>query len=73
MGAGNGGHERHSGAAGSAIIKMLLNVGVKDIIVCSSKGILSKDEPYSNWVHQEIAEMTNKDHKRDPCRCHQRC
>ena len=53
-----------AGAAGSAIIKMLLNVGVKDIIACSSKGILSKDEQYSNWVHQEIAEMTNKDHKK---------
>jgi malate dehydrogenase (oxaloacetate-decarboxylating) len=53
-----------AGAAGSAIIKMLLNVGVKDIIACSSKGILSKDEQYSNWVHQEIAEMTNKHHKK---------
>lgn len=48
-----------AGAAGSAIVKMLLNVGVKDIVACSSKGILSKDESYPNWVHQEIAEMTN--------------
>jgi Malic enzyme len=53
-----------AGAAGSAIVKMLLNVGVKDIIACSSKGILSKDEEYSNWVHQEIAQMTNKHHKK---------
>jgi malate dehydrogenase (oxaloacetate-decarboxylating) len=53
-----------AGAAGSAIVKMLLNVGVKDIIACSSKGILSKDEQYSNWVHQEIAQMTNKHHKK---------
>ena len=49
-----------AGAAGSAIIKMLLNVGVKDIIACSSKGILCGGETYSNWVHQEIADMTNK-------------
>ncbi|MGB4438028.1 MAG: malic enzyme-like NAD(P)-binding protein [Sedimentibacter sp.] len=49
-----------AGAAGSAIIKMLLSVGVKEIIACNSKGILNSDEKYSNWVHQEIAEMTNK-------------
>lgn len=52
-----------AGAAGAAITRMLLDVGVKDIIVCSSKGILTKDETYSNWVHQEIAEMTNKERK----------
>jgi len=53
-----------AGAAGSAIIKMLLNVGVKDIIACSSKGILCGGETYSNWVHQEIADMTNKNRKK---------
>lgn len=52
-----------AGAAGSAIVKMLISVGVKNIYVCSSKGILSRDEKYSNWVHQEIADMTN-DEKR---------
>ena len=49
-----------AGAAGSAIIKMLISVGVKSIICCNSKGILSSDENYENWVHQEIAEMTNE-------------
>ncbi|WKY45198.1 NADP-dependent malic enzyme [Eubacteriaceae bacterium ES2] len=49
-----------AGAAGSAIARMLLSMGVKDIIVCSSKGILAADESYANWVHQEIAQMTNK-------------
>lgn len=53
-----------AGAAGSAIIKMLLNVGVKDIIACSSKGILCAGETYSNWVHQEIAKLTNKHRKK---------
>ena len=48
-----------AGAAGNSIIKMLLSLGVKDTVVCSSKGILSKEEKYNNWVHQEIAEMTN--------------
>lgn len=49
-----------AGAAGFAILKMLLNLNVKDIIVCNSKGILVRDESYPNWVHQEIAGMTNK-------------
>lgn len=50
-----------AGAAGSAIVKMLLNLHVKDIIVCNSQGILVRNETYNNWVHQEIAGMTNKD------------
>ena len=49
-----------AGAAGSAIVRMLLNMGAGNIIACSRKGILSADEKYDNWVHQEIAEMTNK-------------
>jgi len=49
-----------AGSAGNAITKMLLSFGVKDIIVCSSKGILSRNEHYTNWVHQEIADMTNE-------------
>lgn len=49
-----------AGAAGSAVIRMLLNAGAGDIIACSSKGILNADERYENWVHQEIADMTNK-------------
>ena len=48
-----------AGAAGSAIIRMLKSLGVKKIYACSSKGILNKDEKYSNWVHEEIANMTN--------------
>jgi malate dehydrogenase (oxaloacetate-decarboxylating) len=40
---------------------MLLSCGVKSIICCNSKGILSRDEKYNNWVHQEIAEMTNEE------------
>lgn len=50
-----------AGAAGNAIIKMLKSVGVQNIIVCSSKGILTRDKKYSNWVHQELANTTNQD------------
>jgi malate dehydrogenase (oxaloacetate-decarboxylating) len=31
-----------AGAAGSAIVKMLRNIGVNDIVACDSKGIISK-------------------------------
>lgn len=50
-----------AGAAGNSITKMLMSVGVKDIVVCSSAGILTRDKKYSNWVHQEIADMTNQE------------
>ncbi|MDR1271913.1 MAG: NADP-dependent malic enzyme [Clostridiales Family XIII bacterium] len=54
-----------AGAAGNAITKMLAKAGVKDIIVCDSKGIihsgrmaeLSKDKI-------ELLELTNKENKK---------
>jgi malate dehydrogenase (oxaloacetate-decarboxylating) len=54
-----------AGAAGNAITKMLLKAGVKDILVCDSKGIihvgrmaeLSKDK-------FELLELTNKGNKK---------
>lgn len=50
-----------AGAAGSAIIKMLIGLGVNNIIACSRKGILNADTEYENWLHGEIAAMTNRD------------
>ena len=32
-----------AGAAGTAIAKMLMNLGIKDIVACDSKGILTND------------------------------
>ena len=52
-----------AGAAGSAIIKMLIGFGVKDIIACSRKGILTADVNYENWLHNEIASYTNAERK----------
>ncbi|MGX8794697.1 NAD(P)-dependent malic enzyme [Fusibacter sp. JL298sf-3] len=48
-----------AGAAGNAIVRMLIDLGVQQIICCDSKGILSKDVSSNNWVKDEIAEMTN--------------
>lgn len=49
------------GAAGTAIIKMLLSLGVKDIIACDSKGIIVEGrEGGLNSHKQELAQITNK-------------
>lgn len=52
-----------AGAAGSAIIKMLIGFGVKNIIACSRKGILCSKNNYENWLHNEIASYTNPEQK----------
>ena len=49
-----------AGAAGLAIAKFLLRFGVKDVIVCDSKGILCKGDSRLNGAKQEVAEMSNK-------------
>lgn len=48
-----------AGAAGSAIIKMLIGFGAKNILACNRKGILCSDNDYDNWLHNEIASYTN--------------
>ena len=51
-----------AGAAGVAIAKHLMNLGVKHITMCDSKGIICKGDPRLNAAKQEIAEVTNLDH-----------
>lgn len=50
-----------AGAAGIAVSKMLMNLGVADILLCDSKGIISKDRMNLNSVKKEIAQITNKE------------
>lgn len=50
------------GAAGTAIIKMLLSLGVKDIIACDSKGIVVEGREGNLNAHKtELAQITNKE------------
>ncbi|MGM0887573.1 MAG: NAD(P)-dependent malic enzyme [Bacillota bacterium] len=50
-----------SGAAGIAIAKLLLNMGVQDIILCDTKGAIYKGrENGMNSMKEEIAQITNK-------------
>lgn len=48
-----------AGAAGIAIGKFLLHMGVRDVIMVDRCGILCRDVNYSNPAHNEIARRTN--------------
>ncbi|SJZ36258.1 NAD(P)-dependent malic enzyme [Selenihalanaerobacter shriftii] len=50
-----------AGSAGIAIAKLLLSVGVKDVIMCDIFGILHPDEEEMNSLQAEIAEITNQE------------
>ena len=50
-----------AGAAGFAITKMLVDLGVEDIVVCDSKGIISNDRKNLNFVKEKLLKMTNQE------------
>ncbi|MFP3121873.1 NAD-dependent malic enzyme [Ectobacillus funiculus] len=53
-----------AGAAGVAIVKLLLHMGVQDIILCDTKGIIHEGRPVGmNPFKEEMARITNKGHK----------
>lgn len=54
-----------AGAAGIAIIKLLYHYGVRDIIMCDSKGAIYEGRPEGmNKVKEEVAKYTNREHKK---------
>jgi malate dehydrogenase (oxaloacetate-decarboxylating) len=51
-----------AGAAGIAIIKLLYSYGVRDIIMCDTKGAIYEGRPQGmNVVKAEVAKFTNRD------------
>ena len=52
-----------AGSAGIAIGKMLLSAGVQDLTYVDVKGILVAGDERLNWAQQEIAAVTNPQHK----------
>lgn len=51
-----------AGAAGIAIIKLLYSYGVRDIIMCDTKGAIYEGRPQGmNSVKAEVAKFTNRD------------
>lgn len=50
-----------AGAAGIAIAKLLLYMGVGDIILCDSKGAIYENRPYGmNKIKETLAKQTNR-------------
>ena len=52
-----------AGAAGIAIAKFLIKLGVKNVIMCDRKGIICKGNDWQNPPQNEIAKITNLEHK----------
>ena len=50
-----------AGAAGIAVARLLLSAGVKDIILCDTKGAIYSGRAGLNGEKELIAEVTNKD------------
>ena len=50
-----------AGAAGIAIVKMLLAAGFTDITMCDKQGALYEGCPGMNWAQAEMAKCTNPD------------
>jgi len=48
-----------AGAAGTAIAKMLMNLGIKDVVACDRKGILTRDRQDLNEAKRRLADVTN--------------
>ncbi len=51
-----------TGASGIAVTKMLLGMGVADVILCDTKGAVYEGRAEGmNWAKEEIARVTNKE------------
>lgn len=50
-----------SGAAGVAIVKLLQHLGVEEVIMCDSRGILYEGRSEMNPVKEEMAKITNRE------------
>lgn len=48
-----------AGAAGIAVTKFLLSFGVRDVVLCDSRGAIYPDRPDLNPIKKEIAKITN--------------
>jgi malate dehydrogenase (oxaloacetate-decarboxylating) len=53
-----------AGAAGHSIIKLLSKLGVQNVLVCDTKGIIHKGRGDLNFAKDEIASLTNKENQK---------
>ena len=52
-----------AGAAGIAIVKLLISMGLKDVVMCDRKGAIYKGGEGLNDEKKKIAEISNKENK----------
>ena len=52
-----------AGAAAISIVKLLLSAGFQNVTMCDRKGAIYKGRDGLNWIKEEMAEVTNLDHK----------
>ena len=50
-----------AGAAGVAIVKLLISMGLENVIMCDSKGIIYKGRDRLNEITTQMAEVTNRE------------
>ncbi|MEX0608666.1 MAG: malic enzyme-like NAD(P)-binding protein [Balneolaceae bacterium] len=53
-----------AGAAGVAIVNLLFEAGVRDVIMCDSRGILHKGRTDLNATKEEMVKITNKNQRK---------
>lgn len=53
-----------AGAAGIAIAKLLMNAGMKDVIICNRRGIIDPDDEGLDPIRKEMAKVTNKEKRK---------
>lgn len=52
-----------AGAAGCAIVRLLLEYGFKNIIMCDKMGAVCEGDDSLNWAQAEMSRLTNREHK----------
>lgn len=53
-----------AGAAGTAVTKLLIDMGFGNVIMCDSKGTISRDMPGLKGMKAEMAQITNKNNQK---------
>lgn len=53
-----------AGAAGVAIVNLLFEVGVKEVMMCDSQGIIHDNREDLNPIKRKISELTNKNQRK---------
>ena len=53
-----------AGAAGCAIGRLMLKVGVKNLVMCDKNGAICEGDEQMNFEHEALSHITNPDHER---------